>query len=84
MNAGTGRPAVVSQAAIALTTGLTAGRRVIRSRHSSSLGVVKVTGAPYLVVNADEPRSGVHFVECAAVLPVFSTNSPCETGSTLG
>jgi hypothetical protein len=46
INAGTGRPAALSQAAIALTTGLTAGRRVIRSRHSSSLGVLKVTGAP--------------------------------------
>jgi hypothetical protein len=45
MNAGTGRPAVRSQFAMALTTGITAGRNVMRSRHSKSLGVAAVMGA---------------------------------------
>jgi hypothetical protein len=45
MNAGTGRAAARSQFAIALTTGIAAGRSVMRSRHSKSLGVASVIGA---------------------------------------
>jgi hypothetical protein len=45
MNAGTGRAAARSQFAMAPTTERTAGRCVIRSRHSRSLGVAAVTGA---------------------------------------
>jgi len=45
MNAGTGRAAARNQFAIALTTGITAGRCVMRSRHSKSLGVAAVMGA---------------------------------------
>lgn len=45
MNAGTGRAAARSQSAMALTTEPTAGRLVMRSRHSRSVGVATVTGA---------------------------------------
>jgi hypothetical protein len=47
MNAGTGRPAAVNQLAMALTTARTAGRRVMRVRHSNNLGVALVMGAPW-------------------------------------
>lgn len=45
MNAGTGRAAARRQFAMALTTEPTAGRFVMRSRHSRSFGVAAVTGA---------------------------------------
>jgi uncharacterized protein (UPF0548 family) len=46
LNAGTGRPAAFSHLAMALTTSRTAGRRVMRVRHSKSRGVAPVMGAP--------------------------------------
>ena len=46
-NAGTGRPAAFSQAAMAPETVLTAARCVMRSRHARSPGVEAVIGAPW-------------------------------------
>ncbi len=45
MNAGTGRPALRSQVAIALTTIFTGARCDMRLRHASRCGVLAVNGA---------------------------------------
>ena len=53
MNAGTGRPALRSHVAIALTTTFTGTRCDMRLRHASRCGVLAVNGAPWRSPNSD-------------------------------